>query len=47
MSKKIISITIDKLLNKKLESGKTNRSKLINFLIEDFFKKNKQIDSYL
>ena len=37
MSKKIINITLDNEIDKVLEENKTNKSKLINHLISDFF----------
>jgi len=37
---KMMSISLDKNLNDNLEKNKINKSKFINFLIKDFFKKD-------
>lgn len=43
MSKKIITISLDSKINDKLENDKINKSKLVNFLIDNFFTcKNKK-----
>ncbi len=37
-NKKIISITLDRAINNIMEEKKINKSKLINFLIDNFIK---------
>lgn len=42
-TKPTISYTVTKKVNDLLEENKVNKSKLIDFLLEDFFSKNKKI----
>jgi len=46
MTKKIINISIEKKINNNLESKKINKSKLINFLISEFFEKEGDIENF-
>lgn len=40
---KSISIVLDPEIHQKLEDGKYNKSKLIDSLLDDYFKKQKKI----
>lgn len=46
MSRNKISISVDKKIDEILETRKINKSKLINFLIGEFFKNNKNIEEF-
>ncbi len=42
-----ISISIDKSINDSMEKEQINKSKLVNFLIEKFFKEDGDIKNFL
>lgn len=45
-NKKTISISLDKNIHDKLEDDKINKSKLINFLMNRFFKNNEDLENF-
>lgn len=44
---KKISVSVDRSVDLLLEKSKANKSKLINFLIAEFFRKNKDLKKFI